>query len=621
MIVYENEKNAFIEDVRLNRISDKIKENMLNLGIPGGGTSEVKSWINSMNFMSNAIDSVKISNDTYIAIEYKIPYSNKRIDFMVLGHDDKNIKNYMIVELKQWENAEDTNKNDIVKTYTGNGLREVAHPSYQAYEYYYLMQEFNKSVRDENINGYSCAYLHNMEKNKNFNLVNKIIYSYVNNHPIFFKNDVEKLQEKIISLVGKGRGKEILYTIENSEIVPSKKLINTIKDTLKGKESFKMIGNQKLIFENILSYSNSQDNVFIINGNPGTGKSVVAINLLSNLLSLKKKVLYVAPNAAFKNSILESLKENKNNGVFDVLIKGSSGLWNVEKDLYDWIIIDEAHRLKNKGTYMYKGENQIEDMIKASKNTIFFIDEKQIIRKNDIGTNENISKIANEYNKKIFHGGDFILETQFRCSGADGYINALDTTLQLEKETGNFYLNENRDYDFKICDTPQEMNDLINKRIQEGNKNSRIVAGFAWPWITKKMSLDNLAINKDIKIQEFDYEIAWNYNDSKMLWALKDDKGIPQAGCVHTCQGLEFDYCGVIIGNDIKIDDENNLYGDYDEYFDMAGKKGLKNDLEQLTKLIKNIYKILLSRGQKGTYVFIRNPKVKEYFLKHIKNN
>ncbi|MGL5591861.1 MAG: DNA/RNA helicase domain-containing protein, partial [Metamycoplasmataceae bacterium] len=618
MIIYENTKYDFINDVKFNKISDKIKNNMVELGISGGSPREIQSWINSMNFMRNAIDSEKISNDTYIAIEYKIPFSNKRIDFMIFGKDNNKRDNFIIVELKQWNLAEDTNKNDLVKTYVGNGIREVLHPSYQAMEYLHLINDFNKSVRDQKIKGYSCAYLHNADEEKNSNLKNTSFYSFTEQNPIYFKDDVSKLQNKIISLVGKGKGKEILYVVEKGEIVPSKKLIDTIKNTLKGKKEYVMIGSQKIVYENIMYKTNEMDNVFLINGNPSTGKSVVAINLLSSLLEKKKKVLYIAPNASFKNVIIDSLKISKNEYAFNVLIKGSSGLWNAERNTYDWVIVDEAHRLK-KQAYMYKGKNQIMDILNSSKNVVFFIDERQVIRKGDIGTNSNISELSLLMNKKIYSGEDYTLDTQFRCSGANGYINAIETVLQIENGTGNFYLNEDLKYDFKICETPQEMENLLNRKKEEGFHKSRIIAGFAWKWETKKMNVFDLQNNKDIKIPEHNYEIAWNHNDGKMLWAVKDDNGIPQAGCVHTAQGLEFEYCGVIIGNDLKIDQNGNLYADYDEHYDIEGKKGLKNDNEKLTELIKNIYRILLSRGTLGTYVFIRDPKVREYFRKHLK--
>ena len=348
---------------------------------------------------------------------------------------------------------------------------------------------------------------------------------------------------------------------------------------------------------------------------------MVALNLLSHFISRKKNAVFVSPNMSFRNVMKESVKryvkEKKEKIAFDILFKGSSSFYEEPWCSYDWIIVDEAHRLKDKA-YMYKGNNQIEDIIKSSKNAIFFVDENQVIRKNDIGTNKNIIAIANKYNKKVMCGPEFTLETQFRCSGADGYINAIDNLLQI-KETGNFYLNEDDSYDIRICDSPNEMQALIEEKIKNGHPNSRIVAGFAWEWATKKKNINELAISTpDIVIPEHNWSIHWNYADPNMLWAIRDD-GFIQAGCIHTCQGLEFDYCGVIIGRDLLIDDNNNLYADYDNYKDTAGKNGLKNNLPELTRLVKNIYKVLLTRGQKGTYVYICDDKLREYFKKHIK--
>lgn len=621
MIIYEANKEEFFNHVRTNQISNEIKQNFIKKGFSIGNDREIASWNNSLNFMKNVLDSNDIPEDVYIAIEYKIPLSAKRIDFIISGLDQNNRKNIIIVELKQWQKVSLTNKDDMVLTYLNNKDREVLHPSYQALQYKYLLNSFNEELNSGNIQCFSCSYLHNMEKENNSSLIDITIFKYVNDCPVYFKEDYDTLQKKIIQLTKGGKGKEILYEVENGKIVPAKKLIDVVGKIISGSNEYLLIDSQKEIFAKIISEAHNENNVYIINGNPGTGKSVVAINLLSKLLSLKLNTIFSAPNAAYRNVIKKQLqnycKETKEKILIDNLFKGSSSFFEAQENLYDWVIVDEAHRLKGKGTYMYKGENQVEDIIKASKNVVFFVDENQIIRNNDIGTNQNIIDIAKKYNKQIHYGNEWLLETQFRCSGSDGYINAIDNILQIN-ETANFYLDDNKDYDFRICDTPEQMQSLIQERINHGNKNSRILAGFAWKWETKKKSLDELIYEHDIKIGN--WSIPWNYNDSQMLWAIRDD-GIMQAGCIHTCQGLEFDYCGVIIGQDLEINiDNNKLIANYDNYKDETGKKGLKNNIEQLTKLIKNIYKVLLTRGQKGTYVYICDDNLRQYFKKHIKN-
>lgn len=633
MIIYENKKENFIGDVISNNISDIIKDNMVKLGVSGGGKSEINSWINSLNFMKNIVDTKDISNDSYVALEYKIPFSNKRIDFMITGHDNEGNKNLVIIELKQWSEIEIcSNKDDYLKTFTGGSLREVLHPSYQAKTYKYLLEGYNTSIEKEKINCSSCSYLHNASANKNNHIINLIMFNYVSEYPVYFKEDYQLLQDKLKLLVGKGKGKEILYFIENGELKPSKKLIDSIGDCLRGNNKFMLVETQKEVYENITTKVKDINNVFIVNGNPGTGKSVVAINLLNNLLKNNKLVQYVAPNSAFQNAIKDELKKhgrkNKNNDGIDILFRGAMNFIKVEKNTFDWVIVDEAHRLKNKQS-LYTGKNQIDDIMNSSKNIVFFIDENQAIATNDIGTNKNILDSAKKFKKNIYYGDEYLLDTQFRCVGANGYINALDTTLQI-KETANFFLNENNEYDIRICDTPQEMEKLINRRIKEGYKDSKILAGYAWEWISKKCLNDtelDLKQFHDITIPEHDgWSIAWNFNYSDMLWST-NSFGKRQAGSIHAVQGLEFEYCGVIVGNDLIIDSDNEIKGVYDNYYDKVGKRNhrgigtlkLKDDNEELTRLIKNIYKILMTRGSKGTYIFIRDIKLREYFKKHLK--
>lgn len=633
MIIYENTKENFIKDVITNSVADIIKNNMVSLGVSGGGNSEVNSWINSLNFMRNIVDTSTISSDTYIALEYKIPFSNKRIDFMILGYDEFGNKNLVIIELKQWSQIElCLEKEDYVKTFTGNAIRDVLHPSYQAKTYKYLLEGYNTSIEKEKINCTSCSYLHNASREKNYHIVNLTMFNYITDYPVYFKEDYQSLQDKLKILVGKGKGKEILYYIENGELKPSKQLIQSVGDCLRGNNKFMLVETQKEVYENILTKSNDINNIFIINGNPGTGKSVVAINLLNKLLNNNKLVQYVAPNSAFQNAIKDELKKhgrkNKFNDNIDILFRGAMNFIKAEKNTFDWVIVDEAHRLKNKQN-MYSGKNQIDDIMNSSKNVVFFVDENQVIRTNDIGTNKNILESAQRFNKKVYFGDNYLLETQFRCIGAQGYINALDTTLQI-KETANFFLNENSEYDIRICDTPQEMEELINSRIKEGFKDSRILAGYAWEWISDKCLNDNeldLKQFHDITIAECDdWSIAWNFNYSNMLWASKS-LGKRQAGSIHTVQGLEFEYCGVIVGNDLMIDSNNEIKGEYNNYYDKAGKTNyrgigtltLKEDNKELTRLIKNIYKVLMTRGSRGTYIFIRDENLRKYFKKHLR--
>ncbi|MGL5438356.1 MAG: DUF2075 domain-containing protein [Metamycoplasmataceae bacterium] len=631
MIIYENSKNDFISDVRKNLIVTNIKNSLLEKGLNINNQREIQSWHNSLQFVGNILDDIRIANDCQIAIEYKIPFTSNRIDLIICGKNDHEQNNVLIIELKQWSKVEISERGDYVKTWTGGGNREVLHPSFQAKTYKYLLESFNSAIELEKIKCNAVAYLHNAEKKINIDLVNLTIFSYVNDFPIYFTEDFDLLQQKIISLVGKGKGKEILYYIENGKIKPSKKLIDVVADSIIDKPEFILVDSQKNVYENILLNVDKENNVYIVNGNPGTGKSVVALNILTALLSKEKTVQYVAPNSSFKNAIIQKLKEySKNNKYKDsisTLFKGGAGFINIAPKTFDWIIVDEGHRLK-KCENNYSGNNQIDDILKAGKNVIFFIDERQMLSNREIGSNKNIIDSCLKNKMNYYQGEDYHLKTQFRCIGADGYINALDNILQIE-ETANYYLNENKEYEIVICDSPQQMEDLINQKIEQGFINSKIVAGYAWPWKSKNLLEDKIYLkeNHDIYIEEFDWSIPWNFSYANSLW-LSKSKNKRQAGCVHTIQGLELDYCAVIIGDDLLINENNKLYANYQNYYDKVGKanyrgngtKSLKEDNEELTRLIKNIYKVLLSRGQKGTFIFATNPEIRKYLKKFINN-
>lgn len=224
----------------------------------------------------------------------------------------------------------------------------------------------------------------------------------------------------------------------------------------------------------------------------------------------------------------------------------SGNFFDKENNVIDCLVVDEAHRLTEKsGFHSNLGENQVKELIKASKFSIFFLDENQRVTLKDIGSEELIRKYANELGAKI---NIYELNSQFRCNGSDGYIAWLDNILEI-RETANFDI-DGFNYEFKIFDNPNELRDTIEEKNKENNK-SRIVAGYCWEW--PKDNRNNPNYN-DIIIPEYNFEISWNL-DGKELFALGENT-VKQAGCIHTTQGLEFDYVGVIIGKDMRYEKE-----------------------------------------------------------------
>lgn len=615
MIVYQNSAQGFKEDVDQNHIANAVEKDFKEKFGRRVSPSEKSSWNNSLSFMERVIRRSAVPDDCGVLIEYNLPTSSSRIDFIITGHDENNKKNFVIVELKQWQTASETHKDGVVVTYLGHNERETAHPSYQAYSYKSFLQDYNQNIYDGEIYPFSCAYLHNYKQKEPEPLTAEIYQTYVLDSPLYFQEDHQKLADFLKLHVGQGKGMDILYEIESGRIRPSKKLINYVRNMFKGNREFVLIDTQKVAYETALDIAKTSQtkSVIIIKGGPGTGKSVISMNLLGGLLKERFNAIFIAPNSAFRDVMVQKLAQDTTKKRLGHLFKGSAGFFEMPNNTYDVAVVDEAHRLKNKKAYQYRGFNQVEDIVKASRVSIFFVDENQMVRPDDIGSISEIKRVANDLRANVH---EMELSTQFRCSGAEGYINWLDYVFQL-KETANFDGWEDGNFDFKIFDDPKELQSAIKEKYNEGF-SSRLVAGYAWKWTSPKDGNPNGEV-EDIDIPEFNFKMPWNSRKVGTTWAI-DEEGVDQVGCIHTCQGLEFDYVGVIVGNDLRFDpDKLEYYVDWASYKDMSGKKGLKDDPEKLALLVKNIYKTLLTRGMKGCYVFFQDPEVKKYVQSRIK--
>ena len=540
MIVYEATAKKFIEDVDSNQILAEIEKafrEKLGRGIP---PSEVSAYSNSLPHMERVVRRSGVADDCGILIEYKIPLTNFRIDFVISGQDEHGNKNFVIVELKQWQKANVVEGDGLVETFTGRNNRIVTHPSYQASRYKEFMSDFNEVIYSDSVKAYSCAYLHNYEECDPEPLLDDRYADIISTSPLYFRDDQQKLQDFIAKYVKYGKGSEILYEINNGKIKPSKKLIEHVAGMFNGNSNFILLDEQKVVFEFARTVAKKQKKaVVIVKGGPGTGKSVVSVNLVSKLLKDNLNTIFVAPNSSFRNSIVKMLAQNKTPARIRNIFKGSASFYDSAADEFDVLVVDEAHRLKGEGAFMYKGSNQVDDVINAAKVIIFFIDDNQIVRPDDIGSVEHLKNLAEKFDAEIY---EFELSTQFRCSGAEGYINWLDDILEI-KETGNYDGWDKKDFDFKVFDNPTHLKNALEEKALEG-KSARILAGYAWNWTSIKEGNDHAQVF-DICMPEYDFSMPWNSRKVGTTWAI-DDEGIGQIGCIHTSQGLEFDYVGVL---------------------------------------------------------------------------
>lgn len=617
MLVYEGVKSGFIDDVNLNKIVDKIYDKYKQFF---GRTSEsqLNSWKNSMQYMRGVLDDKDIPDNAGVAIEFNIPTTSKRIDFILSGRDNNRKDSVIIIELKQWETCTAVEgKDGIVSTFTGGGIREVTHPSYQAMSYANLIKDFNETVQLDDIGLYPCAFLHNYDLRSDDPICREQYQEYIKEAPMFGINDFEKLRTFIKRYIVEGDDRELLYKIENGRIRPSKRLQDSLSKMLLGNKEFNMIDEQKVIYEDAIALAidtvaNNTKNVLVVQGGPGTGKSVLAINLLVELTKRNMTSFYVTKNAAPRAVFRDKLKGTFKMTYINNLFQGSGQFTEADKNEVDCLIVDEAHRLNAKsGMFQNLGENQIKEIINASNFSVFFIDEDQKVTLKDIGSVDEIKKYASQLGAgiKIVE-----LESQFRCNGSDGYLSWLDNLLDI-RTTANFD-DMDFDYDFKVVDDPNELRRLIEEKNKINNK-SRLVAGYCWNWISE--GKNNTDIH-DIVIPEHNFEMSWNLGNSQ-TWAV-DPSSVNEIGCIHTCQGLEFDYVGVILGDDIKYEN-GQIVTDYkkrastDQSIKGINKIAKEDGQDYANRIadniIKNTYRTLMTRGMKGCYIYCVDKELANY--------
>jgi DUF2075 family protein len=582
--------------------------------------AEFQSWRNSLgNAMFHVIDGANLPPDAGVAIEFRLHGRQQRIDFMVSGMNKEGVSQLVLIELKQWTEVTASPLEDHVRTFLGGSIKDVRHPSYQSWSYARVLEDFYTVVDEEPIAVSSCAYLHNCVSGMALRTTEAA--EMLGNAPVFLKHERQQLQQFLEERVEEGDRSAVIRRVEDSKLRPSKQLIEVLGSMLDGNEEFVLIDEQKTAYETIRNRVRSvlpgERLVLVIRGGPGTGKSVIAVNALVSLLSEGFNVRYVTKNAAPRAVFREKLRGQRNGSEITSLFVSSDSFFGIEADSYDVLLVDEAHRLVAKsGFYKNLGENQIGEIISSSPVTVFFVDESQAVTWRDIGTAEEIRAWALRSGASI---EELELEAQFRCAGSTEYLQWLDVVMGItDKQVPDLSACE---YEINIVDSPSKLRDIVI----EHNKlsgSSRLLAGYCWQWSSK---YDNQMM--DIEFPGTDFSMKWNLNSDGSTWIISPTS-INEVGCIHTCQGLEGDFMGVIIGPDLAVSDghlvgrpefrakhDKSLQG-----FKKALREGEDGVVEKADRLIRNTYRTLMTRGMKGTFIYCTDKNVAKFLRESLQN-
>jgi len=624
MQLYSGTSQQFIVDSTKNQIAEKLRQTFFPHFHYNPSPNEINSWKNSLTKIKDVVEGTELY-DHGIILEYQLPLSSRRLDFLISGVGEDDRDHAVIVELKQWDKCEESPLENEVVSWVGGGKREILHPSKQVGQYKEYLEDCHTAFHvDPAIHLNACSYLHNYVPSANDPVFAPKFAELLKTYPTFTANDFDAICGFLKPNLRKGRGVEILQKIQKSKYRPSKKLLDHVNGMIKQQSENVLLDEQLVVYDKVLACARSgfhdgQKVVVVIYGGPGTGKSVIAINFMADL----SREGYNAQYATGSKSFTETLRKIVGSRAA-VQFKYFLSYGQAEQNAIDVLIMDEAHRIRAKTAVRYipkaqrTGLAQIEELLKAAKVSAFFIDDLQVVKPDEIGSVSYITDFARQYKCKVF---EYELEAQFRCQGSDAFVNWINNTLDVRR-TANVIWDTNDDFEFKIFDSPFDLENAIKEKSGKG-VSARLAAGFCWKW-SDPDGEGNLL--DDVVIGHF--KRPWNAkHGAKKLapgiprasyWA-HDPNGINQVGCVYTAQGFEFDYIGIIFGKDLFYDPEEGAWKGRRPLSADPNVKRAKTD-EQFLSLVKNTYRVLLSRGIKGCYVHFLDTATKNFFRSRIES-
>lgn len=554
MRLYSGTVAEFSEDSAHNRIADRLRLAFRDCYRYEPGPAEVASWRNSLRAMAQVFDRAQLK-DNGVLLEYQLPATSRRLDCMVTGRSEDRTAQAMIVELKQWEECEPTD-GELILTRTGGAKRDVLHPSVQVGGYRNYLADSHTAFHldPDPVALGACSYLHNYTFQKSDALLDVKFEPWLKEFPIFSADDSERLIEELRLRIGAGDGMGILDRVERSKYRPSRKLLEHVSRIVEGRREYVLLDDQMIAFDRVLSAARAGKNrrtksLILVIGGPGTGKSVIALNLVARLAAEGISSHYATGSKAFTET-LRQIVGRRASPLFNYFNSYSA----LEPRALDVVICDEAHRLRKTSSNRFTpatkrtDKTQIQELIDVSQTAVFLIDDRQVVRPDEIGSADLIRQTAKANGAELH---EIKLEAQFRCSGSDAFIQWVENTLELDR-TPTVLWNLNDAFEFRIVGSPEALDAAIRSRLAEGHK-ARLTAGFCWPWSD---ATEGGTLVDDVAIGHF--RRPWNAKPEARrllkgiprapLWAYSPG-GENQVGCIYTAQGFEFDYVGVIISS------------------------------------------------------------------------
>lgn len=592
-------------------LAEVIVEHVRRTTGQGISPSEVRSWQRSLPALARDLADAGL-HQVEMLVEYKLPLTSKRVDVVLAGvHPRTGEDSYVLVELKQWSRAEPSELGEHLVLVDGMPGGERLNPAEQVRRYCEYMRDFLGVFSGKPDMVYGAAYLHNAMDLDIDGLAGQVRDE---RSRLFTKQRRGDFLRYLGERLANRSGAEAADRLLHSPVAPSKQLMTYAAKEIREREQFTLLDEQQVAYELVMRAVEKArradfKQVVLVTGGPGSGKSVIALSLLGELYRRNRSALHATGSQSFT----QTMRRYPGRGSTRIknLFLYFNSFMDAEPNGLEVLICDEAHRIRESSTNRFTpaakrtGRSQLDELLAAARVPVFLLDQHQVVRPGELGTADGIESYARS---KGFDVRRVSLDEQFRCGGSRAYEQWVLRLLGLA-EGGPVAWEGDEDFEVQLVDSPQELEAALRAR----SGTARMTAGYCWPWSEPRT--DDTLVN-DVVIG--DWARPWNVKKDRavgdappsMLWA-SEPNGFGQVGCVYTAQGFEYDWNGVILGPDLSVQD-GRLVTVRKENRDPAFKSHRVAPDTEFDQLVRNVYKVLLTRGMRGTVIYAMDPAVRD---------
>lgn len=604
-----------------------LRHHLIYQGV-GVGPGEAASWRGSLPVLARDLADAGL-DQVEVLLEHRLPLSSKRADVVLAGvHPRTRRPSYLVVELKQWSRVRPWRESAELVDVDGARYRPSLHPSLQVRQYADYLTDFTLALGPVGASLGGVAYLHNASDDG-------VAPLYASRDaraaaPFFTADRRGQWLEHLNRHFADEPGREAADLLLTSKIGPSRQLLAHAAAEIRDREQFRLVDEQEIAYRMVLdavraSRRGNAKTAIVISGGPGSGKSVIALSLVGELARQGRTVLHATGSRSFTQT-LRAVAGHRSSQTKALFRYFNQFMDAVPNDL-DVLVLDEAHRIRETSVDRYtrkevrdRARPQVDELLEAARVPVFLLDEHQVVRPGESGTADLIERRARALGIEVEH---IDLNGQFRAGGSAAYVEWVQRLLGLavvplvgevvdDRDDGEGPVAWTGDdsYEFVVAETPEAMEALLRERMAQGD-SARMSAGYCWPWSDPTPAGE---LVPDVRIG--DWERPWNVKSERRvgdappshLWATEQG-GFGQVGCVYTAQGFEYDWNGLVIGPDLVW--RAGARGGAGGW--VAQREGSKDPAfrsraavsgEEFDRLVRHVYKVLLTRGLKGTVLY-----------------